>query len=82
MKQQQYRGGNMRGRGRGRGRGRDRGGKFDSNGQRIKSSTTNLPLELKAEVEADGKYIVGKWDKCTYDLDLTLLECRKRYPEV
>lgn len=68
MKQQQQRGGNMRGRGgggRGRGRGGGRGGrgggrggrKFDGNGQRIKTSTTNLPLELKAQVEADGKSI-------------------------
>ncbi|KAI8578062.1 hypothetical protein K450DRAFT_248840 [Umbelopsis ramanniana AG] len=60
MKQQQQRGGNMRGRGgRGRGRGGGRGGrggrKFDGNGQRIKTSTTNLPLELKAQVEADEK---------------------------
>lgn len=62
MKQQQQRGGSMRGRGgggRGRGRGGGRGGrggrKFDGNGQRIKTSTTNLPLELKAQVEADGK---------------------------
>jgi hypothetical protein len=70
MKQQQQRGGNIRGRGgntRGRGGMRGRGGrggmrgrgrpgtKFDGNGERIKTSTTNLPLELKAQVEADGK---------------------------